>query len=526
VDTVINDLAKDLALRDGYETTKEVMDLYRKLIAQGGYHIYTPFNMEAQQAVDKIYTNLDEIPTTDSLQQLQSGICIIDNKTGDVVALAGGVGDDKEHDGQNRATDSTLQSGSSIKPLTIYAPGFEQGTITPATVIKDLPMTYSGGPWPANDNRKYSYSRTIYTGVRDSVNAVAANTLKTIGDSYGYEFAKESFGLTSLLDVDLNFAALAMGAQHYGVTVREMASAFATFANNGVYREGRTYTKVYDSKGNLIIDNSQDSREILSEKSITYMNYCLTNAVAAGTGGGAYLSSTQVAGKTGTTSNSCDRWFCGYTSYYTAAVWCGYDWPETINLSYNPAAYLWKKVMQPVHYGVEYKSLYKRNKMTTVTVCLDTGKLATDACKADVRGGRTEDVMVYPEDAPTEKCTMHTPVEFCTVGKGVANEYCKHFASVDETVKIENKALLKLKPDEYQEILRAKDYGLREEYLVDEYIYLISDAGEDLRFKGIKGDINVAITAPYKVCQAHNLHEWEKYLTEHPDQPIPPLNNG
>jgi len=518
VDTLLEDLAKELAVRDGVETfNKKVRENYMELISKSGYHIYATIDPDVQAQVDKIYKDLKQIPDTRSAQQLQSAIVVIDNRTGDIVAMSGGVGDEKVHDGQNRAVDSRLQSGSSIKPLTIYAPGFENGKISPATVIKDLPLTYDNGAWPANDTRTYSYSRTVYKGIEDSVNAVAANTLKLIGDSYGFEFAKNSFGLETLKDPeDLNFASLALGAQHYGITVKEMACAFATFPNGGVRREGRTFTKVYDSKGNLIVDNTQDSFEVLSEKAVTYTNYCLSNAVAHGTGGGASFGTTQVAGKTGTSSRSRDRWFCGYTSYYTAAVWCGYDWPESINLGYNPAARLWRKVMEPIHKGLKYKSLYSTGKMTKVVVCLDSGMLATDACKCDVRGGRTEEVFVYPEDVPTKSCTKHVQLSYCTTGGGVANDFCKYFADAGAEVKLENKALVKLSITEYQQLLAAKRYGLEALYLRDDYIYLTNTAGADMDFNGINGDINVGVTAPYKVCQVHNANEWDKYQSSQP----------
>jgi len=408
--------------------------------------------------------------------------------------------------------------GSSINPLTIYAPGFQQGTISPATVIKDLPLTYDGGAWPKNDNRKYAYTHTIFRGVTRSVNAVAANTLKLIGDEYGFTFARDSFGLSTFVEPDdLNFASLAMGAQHNGVTVRDMTCAFATFANDGVYREGRTFTKVLDSKGNVVLNNTQDARTILSEKANTYMNYCLVSAANSGTGTGALFSGHQIAGKTGTTSSSRDRWFCGYSKYYTAAIWCGYDTPAVINLSYNPSSYLWRKVMQPIHKDLEYKSLYTTEKMTYVTICLDSGKIATDACKNDIRGGRTQQVLVYPEDRPSGTCTQHVELEYCA--DGVATEYCKHFAKVDTTIKLTKKGLLKLTEDEFNVIKKAASHGLEATFTSDGYVYLTKNDGKNANFKGFNGNINKKISAPYKVCTVHTQEKWEEYQKTNPTEP-------
>lgn len=510
VDVVLQDVAKAMAKQDGIEEwSDEIWENYMDQINRGGFHIYTTIDTTVQNQVDSIYKNLSNIPKTRSAQQLQSAIVVIDNSTGDIVAMAGGVGSEKAHFGQNRATKSKLQSGSSIKPLTVYAPGFQQGTINPATVIKDLPLDYTNGAWPKNDTRTYSYSRTIYKGVEDSVNAVAANTLNKIGTNYGYEFAKDSFGLSTLVEQDLQFSSLALGAQHYGVTVRDMASAFATFANNGTYRYGRTWTKVYDSKGNLVLENTQQSRNILSEKAVNYMNYCLTNAVTSGTGGGANFASGYCAGKTGTTSSSRDKWFCGFTHYYTAAVWCGYDQPEKINLSFNPASRLWKQVLQPLHKNLKNVKLYDDSKMSSVSVCLDSGKIATDACKNDIRGSRVETVLVYPEDRPTGSCTKHVSVEYCSVGEGVANDYCKKFAALDSSVKITKPSLLKMTKKDINALLAARGSGLLGQFTQDNYVYLVTGDGTDEAFKGFDNDINAGVNAPYKVCAVHTQQSWE-----------------
>lgn len=527
VDVVLQDVAKAMAKQDGIEEwSDEIWENYMDQINRGGFHIYTTIDTAVQNQVDKIYQDLSNIPKTRSAQQLQSAIVVIDNSTGDIVAMAGGVGKEKAHFGQNRATKSKLQSGSSIKPLTVYAPGFQQGTINPATVIKDLPLDYSNGAWPKNDTRTYSYSRTIFKGVEDSVNAVAANTLNKIGTNYGFEFAKDSFGLSTLVEQDLQFSSLALGAQHYGVTVRDMASAFATFANNGTYRYGRTWTKVYDSKGSLVLENEQQSRNILSEKAVNYTNYCLTNAVTSGTGGGANFASGYCAGKTGTTSSSRDRWFCGYTHYYTAAVWCGYDQPEKINLSFNPASRLWKQVLQPLHKDLKNVKLYDSSKMSSVSVCLDTGKLATDACKSDIRGSRVETALVYPEDRPTASCTKHVQVEYCSVGEGVANEYCKKFAGVDPKVRITTTSLLQMTKTELNTILAARGSGLLGMYTQDNYVYLISGDGKDENFKGFDNDINAGINAPYKVCTVHTQQSWETHQSSQQTEETTPTTSA
>ena len=532
---VMEDVARALAEQNGVEWSDNTSKIYMEQIRRGGYNIYTTMDKRVQDQVDAIYGDLDNIPSTRSGQQLQSAIVVIDNRTGDIVAMAGGVGEKMDFDAFNRATDATLQSGSSIKPIAIYAPAFEQGTASPATVIKDLPYSYTSGAWPKNDNRRYSLARTVLSGVTSSVNAVACNTLVAVGVDYAYEFAKEKFGISTLMESytdsygnnfsDRDLAPLAMGAQTLGVTVRDMSAAFATFANDGVYRKARTFTKVYDSDGNLVLDNNQESETILGEKAVTYMNYCLVNAVSYGTGTGAKFSGQQIAGKTGTTSSNRDRWFCGYTAHYTAAVWTGYDNPEIINLSYNPAARLWKDVMQPIHNGLEYTDLYSTEKMSTVSMCLDSGKQASSACGKDVRTVLLNDfssvsyAMCYPEDRVGQVCNKHTMVDFCVTGKGVANDYCKKFAEADsELCDVRQLSLVKLSSSEFSQIRTAGGYGLTSQYTMDEYVYLTSG-----NYHGFSGTANTGVEAPYVVCTKHTQQAWEAYLqAQTPEETVPP----
>ena len=539
VDTVLEDVAKDLMAKDGIEWNDKTREIYMDKIKRGGYNIYTTLNMEVQNQVDKIYTNLDEIPKTRSGQQLLSAIVIVDNSTGDIVAMSGSVGAKEYYDQWSCATDSRLQPGSSIKPLTVYGPAFQMGFITPATVVKDMPFEYDydkngeiSGAWPANDDRKYRYTTTVQSAIVNSVNAAAVSTLDMIGVNYSYNFAKEKFGLSDLTNyyeledgrvlTDVDEAPLALGAPTVGVTVRDMACAYATLANDGTYREGRTYSKVYDSNGNLVLDNTQDVREILGEKAVTYLNYCLDLAVQSGTGTVADFDTKMgIAGKTGTTADAKDRWFCGYTPYYTAAVWCGYDTPEVIQLvgDYtNPAGRLWKKVMAPIHSGLEPQSLYEEEKLVEAVICLDSGKLATAACSNDCRGiSRTTKVMVYPEDYPTEYCDKHVTVEYCASGDGVASEYCKHFAEVGKAT-LKESVLVKLTQAEVEEIANASKSKLQNVYYRDDFVYLITSTGADGSWKGFSGTINKNVDAPYKLCTVHTKQAWQEYLNSHPEE--------
>ena len=433
-DQVINDVVRDLSEKTGYDQT-----IVRKMLMTGGYKIYSTLNPDVQAAVEEVYQNLDNIPNTASSQQLQSGIVIIDNKTGDVVAVAGGVGEKQGSLILNRATQSYLSPGSTIKPVSVYAPALELGLITPATVMDDTPYSFTDARhWPKNSDSIYRGLMNINEAVGLSINTIPVKLVAQMTPEYSFEFAKEKMGLSTLVSSyvnaagdtfsDVDLAPLAMGGLTRGVTVKAMAQAYATFANEGVYREARTYTKVVDSDGKVVLDNTQQSHVAMKDMTAWYITYMLENTVESGTGTAAQIENMTVAGKTGTTTSDFDRWFGGYTPYYTGVVWCGYDDPEEVVLtdsSTNPAIVLWQKVMEQVHDGLPNKEFNKPTNVVECTVCRDSGLLMTDACREDPRGSRAVTVELSLYDVPTQNCDVHKEVEICGASGHVVNEYCK-----------------------------------------------------------------------------------------------------
>ena len=254
---------------------------------------------------------------------------------------------------------------------------------------------------------------------------------------YSYSFAKDKMGLSTLVSSykttngeelsDVNLWALALGSLTRGVTVRAMTAAYATFANEGVWREARTYTVVKDSNGQVILDNTQESHVAMKDMTAWYITDMLKSTVEKGTGTAAQLENMTVAGKTGTTSRDFDRWFAGYTPYYTGVVWCGYNDPEEIVLTdsdTNPSIVMWQKVMHLVHQSLKDKSFKQPANLVEVTVCRDSGLLPSDACALDPRGDRTVRVTLSAHDVPTTQCTAHKLVEICNASGHVANEFC------------------------------------------------------------------------------------------------------
>ena len=233
----------------------------------------------------------------------------------------------------------------------------------------------------------------------------------------GLDTLVDQYELNGVEYTDKSYWSLALGGMVRGVTIRDLAAAYAAIENGGVYRTARTYTKVLDSEGNLVLDNTQSSRTVLSEKAAYYLTYMMEETVKDGTGVEAQIEGISVAGKTGTTSDDKDRWFAGYTPGHTAVVWCGYDQPQEIVLQDesidNPAAVLWNKVMREVCQDETASSFQKPSDIIEVEVCADSGLLTTGWCENDVRGDRTVTVMLAAEDVPTEYCSVHVEEQLC-----------------------------------------------------------------------------------------------------------------
>ena len=349
-EVVLSDVIGDLAKAKGISRNSA-----SQLVHNAGYEIYACIDKDIQAKVDAIYTDPEKLPKTygSTKSQLQSAIVIIDQATGEIKALRGGTGDKTINYGLNRATGTTRPPGSSIKPIAVYGPAVEYGLISPSTLVLDkdekhVQLTHTSW-YPKNSPPGYDGIITITTALQKSKNTVAAQIVDKLTPSASLEFLRSRLGVTSLIDSDADYAAMALGEPHYGITVREMAQAYTALANDGVFTYSRTYTMVKDRSGKIILDNQPQTIQAFSQNTARTMTYMLNNAATYGTGHESRLSNMPVAGKTGTTSANRDRWFCGYTPYYTCAVWTGYDTPETMAFSGNPATQIWQKVMSAVH---------------------------------------------------------------------------------------------------------------------------------------------------------------------------------
>lgn len=357
-ETVISDVIKDLAAEKGISELAA-----QTLVYNAGYEIYCCLDKNIQAKVDKIYEDLDALPkaTNGTSSQLQSGIVIMDQYTGKIVALSGGTGKKTINFGLNRATKTTRPPGSSIKPIAVYGPAVEYGLISPSTLVLDadgshIKLQGVKTDWfPKNSPPEYDGIMTIKAALRDSKNTVSVQIMDKLTPAASLDFLRNRLGIESLIDSDADYAALALGQPHYGITVREMAQAYCALANDGTFTKARTYTMVKDRSGNIVLDNRPQTQQAFSTETARTMTYMLNYAATYGTGRESRLSNMPVAGKTGTTSDNKDRWFCGYTPYYTCAVWTGYDTPEKMRFSGNPAAQIWQKIMEDIHKDLKYK---------------------------------------------------------------------------------------------------------------------------------------------------------------------------
>ena len=419
---VITDVINDLMEEYGYSE-----QLAENMVYSGGLKIYACVDTRIQSIVESVYYDQNSLVLTSSKgQDIQSSIVIIDPE-GNVVGLAGALGEKPANRVLNMASGTVRQPGSSIKPLSVYAPAIELGMITPASVYADEPVrVLNGKNWPLNNPQTYRGNITVNTAVEVSSNPVAVRILEEMGAETSFDFVEQNFHIdleesylsNGEVKNDYGSSQLALGGLTHGVSVMDMAAAYSVFPRDGVYIEPRTYTKVtqeVDGVEQTLLDNTNTEGEvILSTKTTYYMNQMLKNVVSNGTGTAARISGMTVAGKTGSTTANNDRWFVGYTPYYTAAVWVGYKTPERIYASNNPAAVLWQKVMSQVHEGLENKDFTQASGLTPVQICKDSGLRATEACLSDPRGDRVFQMYLFSDDVPVENCDQHTLVDVCT----------------------------------------------------------------------------------------------------------------
>lgn len=344
--------------KDDYKT---YMDSYQSAyndkndeIRSGGYRIYTSLDSqiqtELQIEIDKTLASYTELQDNGKFALQGAGV-IVDNQSNYVVAIVGGRGVD---DIYNRAYLSARQPGSTIKPLLDYGPAFDTGEYYPARMVNDHKWTDG----PSNSGGNYFGNVTVREALNRSLNTVAWQILSDIGVEYGLNYLGE-MQFQKLSYIDKSAPSISIGGFTNGVRVVDMAKGYSTLANNGVYNDRTCIVKIeHEQKGELTKDLKEHANRVYQEDSAFMLTDILKGTLTEsyGTGRGLALANDMpAAGKTGTTNSSKDTWFCGYTRYYTTAVWVGYDTPRAMPGIYGStyAGKIWKNVMDQIHAGKE-----------------------------------------------------------------------------------------------------------------------------------------------------------------------------
>lgn len=346
------------------EAYDEMYTICQQSLYSAGYRIYTSIDMDIQSqlqdSVDEALKDFKE-KNSEGIYTLQGAATTIDNKTGRVVAIVGGRTQKTTGYTLNRAYQSYRQPGSSIKPLIVYTPAFERG-YTPDTIVDDAP--FKDGP--KNANNKYAGKITVRSAVESSKNTIAWKIYQELSPAVGLQYLL-NMNFARIDDNDY-YPATSLGGFTNGVSTVEMASAFATLENDGVYREPNCIVKIMDSNGLTIVEKETASWIVYEKNAARMMTDVLQGVFTRGTGRGLGLSNMAAAGKTGTTDDKKDGWFVGYTPYYTTSVWVGYDIPKTLN-SLSGASYpgkIWHNFMEELHEGLKYKKFAQYEEETQV----------------------------------------------------------------------------------------------------------------------------------------------------------------
>lgn len=460
VEYAISDVVDTFLDLNGLEDTSANRYAMENKLRTGGYSVYLCLDTEIQEIVedtlanwssyprlrdpsDKVYQSRNSDGTYTEIEQPQAAACVFDYRTGELKAIVGGRYKPTTRKTLNRASGMTMPVGSSIKPLTVYAPAIDLGA-SPASIAYNMPVPISGwkdssgkDSWPKNyGGGGYKGPQSFRSALRNSYNTAAAQILMTyVGVSRSVEYLH----LMGIPDKNINADPFGLALGSSGLTPVQMAVAFGTIANKGVYQQPLSFSRIVDSNGNVVVDmhQQQDRHQVFKPSTAYLVADMLKEAVQSGTGTKAKISSQVVAGKTGTNSDSKGVFFAGMTGWYSGSVWIGHDNYKALSSKAtggNAAAPLWQSFMEKIH---KAKNLDSREiidgtpsdyNLVRVTTCGVSGQLATDACYNDVNGYKTITDYWSADSVPTAYCSMHKSVSVCTESGLLATDYCPSYS--------------------------------------------------------------------------------------------------
>lgn len=435
IDTLIDEVIADLAKTYNYDETYAAKNFYN-----GGYKIYCTMIPSIQETIEKYYTDGSYFKETQEYQgktyPIQSAMTIMDYK-GHVVGVVGGQGEKTVNRGTNRATGGYNQAGSTIKPLSVYAPAIQNNVITYSSILTDkTELKNEGKKWPKNSYGYYAGDMFAYKALERSTNTIAVNLVDKMGIQESFDFLKNTMGYSQLdKKEDLNLASLGLGGNYKGITTTQAAAAFSIFGNLGKYYEPTTYIAVTDqfNKKTILSNENSVPKVAISEDTAGVMNHMLQRVVYGDQGTAksikSYSSKMKAFAKTGTSSEVNDCWLIGGTPYYVGACWYGFDYDAKVKNS-STARTLWTKIMGDIHSKLPAKEFEESAYVTTRKFCKETGLVATSKC-TDVGVG-------YYKNSYMPTCTTHTgKITDALTDKDISNMYSsstESTASVASTV--------------------------------------------------------------------------------------------
>lgn len=455
--------------------------------------------------------------------QPQISLSIMNQYTGEVVALVGGRGEKTGNRTLNRATSTIRQVGSTYKVLAAFLPALDTGGMTLATPFDDAPFFYPGTTKEVKNwytkNPPFMGLNTIRRAISYSMNVVAVKAMQQVTPQVGFDYLKK-LGFTTLVDYQVGSDGaiysdiglpLALGGLTNGVSNIEMTAAFASIANGGVYNAPYYYTKVLDHNGNVLLETETTSRQVMKTSTAYLLTNAMQDTIVAGLG-----STTQpafreykmpIAGKTGTTTNSVDRWFCAYTPYYTCSIWMGFD--NNFELENATQNYIWRDVMETIHKEklLPYKEFTMPDSILTATVCTKSGLLAKAGVCDLYEGGSTVRTEYFAKGTvPTEYCDCHVIATICLDTGHLATEYC---TNVEEQVLLVKDEPIIYYPTELDPTT-ASPTPVPEGYIPSE------EELEQLKQQYVYTTSDTKYILPFEYCTIHTFVE-----TLPPDTPIP-----
>ena len=536
VETLINDVIRDLMEEKGLDENTATQMLY-----SGGLKIYSTVDRQVQEAMEEVFEDEANYPELEGVQP-ESAMVVINPYNSNLLGVIGARGVKKTNGDWNNATMSQRQPGSSFKPIAVYAQAIDQGLATYSTIVDDYPYNVNpatGKVWPSNSPNTYRGYTSICDALIRSVNTVAVRLLDQIGIENSFYFLRNKFRISTLVEQvgargDMGLS-MALGGLTYGVSLREITTSYGVFANSGIFTESRSYIKVCDAQGNIILSNEEKSEVILNQSTAQIMTNMLAEvADPNGYGTARKLTVTKhvdVAAKTGTTNDNKDIYFVGYTPYFVGGVWFGYEQPRYLpGFSVSPSLSLWDKVMLKLHEGYienakdggEPLRRFDYSDLVSYKYCRDSGLLPGEYCSLDPRGSRISTGYGTKDNIPTATCDKHVPVQWCTESKAVAGMGCPENKVVtialvrNETRRLEKDAPVVDAQYTYMDV--PSDYVYPTEKNLPFYVNLYING----TYPGYTAGINRPVNSWCVEHNGENTASWavlcEEYRLAHPEE--------